>query len=130
MSDTFPAWPRPTSIAAGVFGVLTVLSGGLALFGPQSARQAVGDAVPFVLAFNFLAGFAYLAGAAALWFHHPLARRLAWAIGLASLGVFAAVLIVMLNGTAFETRTVGAKILRSGFWLTLAVLLGRARHLG
>ena len=55
-----PGWAKPAAIAAGVFGVLTLYSGGMALFGGELARAAVGNAVPFVLWFNFLAGFAYI----------------------------------------------------------------------
>lgn len=39
-------------IAAGIaigFGVLTVVSGGLALFGGPAAQAAAGNSVPFVL---------------------------------------------------------------------------------
>lgn len=43
-----------------VFGLLTVFSGGTALFGGEAARTAVGNAVPFVLWFNFIAGFFYV----------------------------------------------------------------------
>lgn len=50
-------------IAAGVgvvFGALTIVSGGQALFGSAAAQTAVGNAVPFVLWFNFLSGFVYV----------------------------------------------------------------------
>jgi hypothetical protein len=53
-------------LAAGVaaaFGALTIASGGRALFGGGTE----GNVVPFVLWFNFLAGFAYVAAAAGLW---------------------------------------------------------------
>ena len=43
---------RAIGIAAILFGVLTILSGGQALFGGEAARAAVGAAVPFVLWFN------------------------------------------------------------------------------
>jgi len=43
-----------------VFGAMTVFSGGRALFGGADARAAVGNAVDFVLWFNFLAGFFYV----------------------------------------------------------------------
>jgi hypothetical protein len=32
----------------------------MALFGTEATRAAAGNAVPFVLWFNFLAGFAYI----------------------------------------------------------------------
>ena len=50
---------RALKIAAWVaiiFGALTVFSGGRALFGGAEAEAAVGNAVGYVLWFNFLAG--------------------------------------------------------------------------
>ena len=47
-----PRWTRPTAIAAGAFGALTILSGSLVLFGPEAAQRAAGDALPFVVIFN------------------------------------------------------------------------------
>ena len=43
-------------VAAIAFGLLTLISGGSALFGLVD----MGAVVPFVLWFNFLAGFAYV----------------------------------------------------------------------
>jgi hypothetical protein len=126
MATSSPGWTRPVAIAAGLFGALTIFSGGMALFGPSAAQQVAGDAVPFVLIFNFLAGFAYVAAAVALWLGHPWARSLALGIGLATLAVFAAFGVAVMRGTPFEMRTVGAMILRAGFWLTVALFLGRA----
>lgn len=54
------------ALVALAFGALTVLSGGRALFGSAAAQAAVGDAVPFVLWFDFVAGFAYIAAGVAL----------------------------------------------------------------
>src|SRR3989304_1730320 len=62
------------AIAAIVFGGVTVLTGGRALFGRWEWRGDFGNAVPFLLWFNFLAGMVYiLAGAGLL-----LCRR--WAV--------------------------------------------------
>ena len=66
---------RAVAAVAIVFGVATVFAGGTALFGGEAARAAAGNAVPFVLWFNFLAGFAYVAAGAGLW------RGQAWAEG-------------------------------------------------
>jgi len=55
------------AVVAIVFGALTVFSGGRALFGSAEARASVGNAVGFVLWFNFLAGFAYVLTGAGLW---------------------------------------------------------------
>ncbi|WP_085310847.1 hypothetical protein [Planktotalea arctica] len=118
---------RKTSllIAAGVaivFGVLTVLSGGRALFGSDEARAAVGNAVPFVLWFNFLAGFAYVVAGIGLFLRHSPA---VWV----SIGILATTFLVMLafglnmaQGGAYEMRTVGAMILRTAVWAAISVV--------
>ncbi len=83
--------------------------------------------MPFVLWFNFIAGFAYVAAGMALW------RRLGWAawlalcIGLATALVFAAFGIHVLTGGAFEVRTVAAMALRTAVWLGIATLALRMR---
>lgn len=120
-------WQPAAAIVAILFGLLTIASGGKALFGDQAAQAAVGNAVPFVLWFNFLAGFAYVAGGVTLWLRHPAARLIAWGLALSTLAVFAAFLILVATGTQFELRTVGAMILRSGFWLAIAAALKRSR---
>jgi len=114
------------SIAAVVFGVATVLSGGRALFGSLETRAALGNVVPFVLWFNFLVGFVYiLAGAGLL-------RRRRWAVyvslfvAISTILVFAAFGLHVMDGSAFETRTVGALTLRSLFWIAVAMVSMRA----
>ncbi|MHA6325856.1 hypothetical protein [Roseivivax sp. CAU 1753] len=114
---------RALRVAAGVavmFGAVTVLSGGRALFGGEAAQAAAGDAVPFVLWFNFLSGFGYvLAGIG-------LALRRRWSVwvsvGLvvAILAIFAVFGLHILQGGAFEMRTIGAMILRLGVWIAIA----------
>ena len=109
-----------------VFGALTLVSGGRALFGDAAARAAVGNVVGFVLWFNFLAGFAYLAAAIGLW----LGRR--WAVALAALLAIATALVAagfgmhVLNGGAYEMRTVGAMALRLVFWVAVAIVVNAA----
>ena len=49
MATFYPGWTRPVAIVAGLFGALTIISGGMALFGPTGAQQLAGDAVPFDL---------------------------------------------------------------------------------
>lgn len=107
---------RIASLVALVFGAMTVFAGGTALFGGPGAQEAVGNAVPFVLWFNFLAGFAYLLAGWALWTQQPWAPRLAGAICLATLGVLAAFLVHIFGGAPYEPRTLGALILRAGVW--------------
>lgn len=118
-----PIWVRPVAIIAALFGLLTVFSGGMVLFGSAAAKDAAGDAVPLVLWFNFLAGFVYILGAAALFSFAPWAKSLAWLIGISTLLVFAVLIAMALSGTLFEWRTIGAMVLRSSFWLAIATAL-------
>jgi len=119
---------KSLGIAAVVFGLLTVLSGGMALFGGRRGAEMAGNAVPFVLWFNFLAGFVYIAAGAAIWRRHRLARPLAIGIALATLLVFAAFWIAVALGVPYEVRTIGAMTLRSAFWVVVATVLMRARQ--
>jgi hypothetical protein len=106
-------------IAAGVatlFGLLTIMAGGRALFGGVEARAAVGDAVPFVLWFNFLAGFFYVLAGVGLFARQSWAARLSIAIFFATILVLIAFAIHLLLGGAYEMRTVGAMSLRTVVW--------------
>lgn len=120
-------WLRGASVFAVLFGLLTLKEGGTVLCGGEAARSAAGAYVPWVLWFNFLAGFAYVAAGVALW------RRLGWAawlalgIGLATALVFAAFGLHVLTGGAFEARTVGAMALRTVVWLGIGTLALRLR---
>lgn len=91
------ARPRTLSIAAAVaviFGLLTIVSGGRALFGGVD----MGAVVPFVLWFNFLAGFAYVLAGIGLWRGAGLAPMLSLGIALATVAVFAAFLWHVVSG--------------------------------
>ncbi len=110
---------------AVLFGVATLVEGGHVLFGGPAAREEAGNVVSFVLLFNFGAGFAYvLAGLAAL-LGRSWATWIARALAVATLVVFVAFGVHVLAGGAFELRTVIAMTLRSGFWVTQALLLPR-----
>jgi hypothetical protein len=111
---------RAWAIAAGIFGIATVASGGRALFGDEPARAAVGQAVGFVLWFNFVAGFAYIAAAIGLWAGAAWAGRLAVAIAVATAMIAVAFAAHVLAGGAYEPRTVAALLLRLGFWVWVA----------
>ncbi len=109
-------------IVAIVFGALTVFSGGRALFGGTEARDAVGNAVLFVLWFNFLAGFAYIVTGVGILKTHSWAARAALGLALTTGGVAVAFGVHALNGGAYESRTVGALALRLGFWIAAVVM--------
>ena len=104
------------AIVVTLFGLLTVLSGGRALFGGLEARAAVGDAVPFVLWFNFLAGFAYVAAGIGLILQTNWATKLSIAILVATVLVMIAFGVHVLLGGAYEMRTVWAMSLRTVVW--------------
>ncbi|WP_413872222.1 hypothetical protein [Albidovulum sp.] len=113
-----------TAAVATVFGLLTILSGSRALFGGVE----MGAAVPFVLWFNFLAGFAYVLAGIGLWLGARWAPMLSLGIALATVVVFAAFLWHVVSGGAWEARTVGAMILRTSVWMVIAALAFRGRR--
>lgn len=108
------------TIVALVFGMLTVKSGGSVLFIDGPARQAAGNYVPFVLWFNFLAGFAYLLAGVGLFMQKSWAPSLSIFIAAATIVVFALFGLHVLNGGAYETRTVAAMSLRTVVWVSVA----------
>jgi uncharacterized membrane protein len=121
-----PRWALLAAVAAVLFGIVTLLSGGRALFGGDTARAAVGNAVPFVLWFNFVAGFFYVVSGIGLLLWRRWAALLSAGIAIATLIVFAAFGWHVAVGGAFEMRTVGAMILRSGFWVAISIPACRA----
>ncbi len=114
------------SLIGIVFGLLTLKEGGTVLFGGEAARAAAGNYVPFVLWFNFLAGFAYIAAGVGLWLRQRWAAYAAIAIAAATAVVFVALGVRILSGGAFEVRTVVAMIFRTGIWMVIAIVAWRA----
>ncbi|HYX66007.1 MAG TPA: hypothetical protein VE935_17450 [Burkholderiales bacterium] len=111
---------RVAAVVAVVFGAVTVFAGGNVLFG--SGAKAAGNYVPFVVWFNFFAGFAYVAAGVGLWNARPWAT--AFALGLAVLTalVFAAFGVYAGSGGAYEPRTVAAMAVRTALWTFIAAL--------
>ncbi|MDH5188860.1 MAG: hypothetical protein OEW37_07890 [Rhodospirillaceae bacterium] len=108
------------SVVALIFGIASIISGGQVIFGPEEKRIAAGDYVPFVLWFNFVAGFAYVIAAVGLYFRAKWGGYLAIAIALGTALVFAMLGIHILMDGAFEFRTVWAMMLRTGVWVLIA----------
>lgn len=113
---------RIASFVAILFGLLTIFSGGRVLFGGLEARTAAGDAVPFVLWFNFMAGFAYVAAGVGLALGHRCAVWLSIAILSSTFLVLLAFGLHVTQGGVFEMRTVGAMILRTVVWVGIVIL--------
>lgn len=112
-------------VAATAFGLLTVYSGGSVLFIDGSARVAAGHYVPFVVWFNFLAGFAYIIAGADLLASRRRVVYLSIVIAVATIIVFAVFGLHIAFGGEYEARTVFALILRSLVWFIIAVVSWR-----
>ncbi len=111
------------ALVAIVFGLLSIKEGGTVLFGDEVARAAAGNYVPFVLWFNFLAGFAYVAAGAGLWLKQRWAVWLA--IAVATIFACAALGARIASGGVYESRTVIAMGLRTLVWVTIATISWR-----
>lgn len=123
-----PRWATLAVLVAVAFGVVTVFVGGKTLFGGPEQRASAGNIVPFVLWFNFLAGFAYVIAGLGLFFWKRWAAILSAAIAAGTIAVFIAFGIHVVLGGAFETRTIGAMIVRSAIWVAIAT--AACRRLG
>jgi hypothetical protein len=113
------------SVIALVFGLMTIKEGGSVLFGAGGARSAAGNYIPFVVWFNFLAGFAYVVAGVGLWLQQRWATGLAIAIVALTALASAALGFLILAGTAFEQRTVFAMGLRTVVWVVIANIAWR-----
>jgi hypothetical protein len=109
------------TVIAIVFGLLTIKAGGSVLFANSTFREAAGDYVPFVVWFNFLAGFAYLIAGGGLWMKKHWAVWISIFIVIATLIVFAIFGIHILNGGMYEVRTIVAMSLRTVAWALIAI---------
>lgn len=108
-----------------VFGILTIKSGGSVLFLDGLARENAGHYVPFVLWFNFFAGFAYLLAGIGIFMQKQWAVRISIFIVLANAIVFSLLGLHILEGVMYESRTVAAMTLRTGVWALIAMFAYR-----
>lgn len=115
-----PRWAVVLALIATIFGIVSVIVGEKTLFGSAEERTAVGNIVPFVLWFNFIAGFAYIIAGVGLFLWKRWAALLSAVIAAATIVVFIAFGIYIILGGAFESRTVGAMIIRSAIWIVIA----------
>lgn len=123
---TRPRWATAAALAAIAFGVATIFAGGKTLFGGTAEREAAGAIVPFVLWFNFVAGFAYVLAGYGFFIWRRWAAILAATIAIATLAIFVALGLHIAGGGGFEWRTIGAMTLRSAVWIAIAIPACRA----
>ncbi|ATX80395.1 hypothetical protein Ga0123461_1989 [Mariprofundus aestuarium] len=123
MTNKVITWLAAT--VAVLFGILTIKSGGQVLFGDESYRLAAGNYVPFVLWFNFTAGFIYMIAGIGIALRKPWAAGVALLIAISTLLVFAAFGLYIFAEGAYEMRTVAAMTLRSTIWTVIFVLTYR-----
>ncbi len=121
-----PAWVNFIALIALIFGGMTLFSGGSVLFADGQARADAGNYVPFILWFNFIAGFFYIAASVGIFTWQKwgltLSRLIFIATVIASIGLAG----YITTGGRFEMRTVMAMALRSVVWLAIVVAVGTA----
>lgn len=110
---------RAWALAALAFGVVTLIEGGRTLFDP-AVRAAAEPVVPFVLGFNFAAGFGYVAAGVGLWRTQRWGAWLALLLAASTVIVFGAFGLHVALGGVFAPRTVVALAIRSAFWCAAA----------
>ena len=123
-----PTWIIIASITAVLFGIMTIKSGGTALF-TEAGQKGAGNYVPFVLWFNFIAGFAYVLAGVALFRLKSCSRRLATVIAGSTVIVFIIFGIHIFAGGTYELRTVAAMTIRSTLWIIIAISALRSKFL-
>ena len=125
MTHVDPKSLKTFGLIAVIFGVMTVFAGGTALFGGAGVQQAVGDAVPLVLKFNFAAGFAYILAGFGLLLARPWAVWVSAAIAVGSAIVLGYLALYVMQGGAYEPRTVLAMGFRTLVWGVIFVISRR-----
>ena len=118
-------WLRLFGIFVALFGLVTIKAGGSVLFIAGEARQAAGAYLPFVVWFNFIAGFGYILGGIGLYQRKIWSVWVAALIAAGTLVTFAFFLIHLFSGGAYETRTVAAMTFRSIVWVVAAITAWR-----
>lgn len=113
-----------------LFGLLTIKEGASVLFFNGEARTAAGNFVPFVLTFNFIAGFFYVLAGASILTGFKWSTPIAVLIAATTLIIFIVFGFHIYSGSPYETRTLAAMTLRSLFWLVTAFLLRTSKYFG
>ncbi|MCB9062342.1 MAG: hypothetical protein H6622_12550 [Halobacteriovoraceae bacterium] len=110
------------------FGAMTIKSGGFALFGGIEGKEFAGKYVPFVLWFNFIAGFFYVISGIGITLRTKWALKISFALAILTSLVFIAFGVHTFLGNPYEMRTVGAMTVRTVFWVMISVFLVKISH--
>lgn len=119
---------RIAAAFAVLIGSLTILSGGIAIFGGTSIQEELGNVVPLVLWFNFASGFAYVLAGIGLWAGKHWS---VWFSAAITIAIFCAWIVLgmrIAGGGLYEMRTIGAMLFRFICWLAISWIA--IRHIG
>lgn len=127
-NNSRPPWLTLVALFVILFGLLTIKEGGTVLFTEQGKISA-GQYVPFVLWFNFIAGFLYVLAGIAMFRRKTCVKKLAAVIAGSTLITFFVFGIHIFNGGLYELRTVIAMTARSSIWVAITLALFRSNVL-
>lgn len=111
------------SIIALVFGALTIKAGGLILFSEGAFHQQQGNFVPFVVWFNFIAGFAYIIAAIGIFCMCAWSIQLSYAIATATASFFFLFGLHVIGGGPYELQTVVVMTVRTLLWIAISFVV-------
>ncbi len=112
---------KAMALLAIIFGIMTIISGGKVLTN-EEAEIAAGHYVGFVVWFNTIMGFMYVSTGIGLYGQKRWSFKHAIFITVATLLVFAAFGMHILNGGAYEVRTVFAMTFRLIVWVAISMV--------
>jgi hypothetical protein len=110
---------------SGLFGLLTIVSGGSVLLFTGTFQEQVGNFVPFVVWFNFLMGFFYIIAGYGLWIRKKWAIWVSIFIASTSLVTLGLLGLHGFKGGIYEIRTVFAMIFRIVVWTIISIFAYR-----
>ncbi len=111
-------------VLLATFGLITLFLSGSVIFDLFGMREKEGNFVPFVVAANFFVALGYLASLPGFYGRKNWAVSILFIAALLLLVTFAGLMVHINTGGVYETKTVGALLVR----IALAVLfafLGR-----
>ncbi len=103
-----------------VFGVMTIMSGGRALF-TEVGVSTRGNIVPLVLWFNFIAGFFYIIAGISTFKLKACVKKLSVLLAILNILVWLYLVNHIYQGGLYENKTLVAMTFRTVFWISFAI---------